>query len=427
VYNWSEQDVLVAYRVSNGRLVLPPFAQGSILSPGHPGGSLTVSARGSAANTGIVWASMPTSRDAKHNLAAGTLRAFNAETLAEIWNSNQVSTRDRVGNLMKFVPPVVANGKVFLPNHDNAVHVYGLLPTDFGLSVTPSAQTIAPSGTATYTVSVTAQAGFTGEVSLGASGAPSGTTVSFNSQAITSSGTSAMTVRVPAATSGNSTITVTGTSGSIVRAANPITLTVSPSRPAIGAIGIDFVGTSTATMAATERAGVISQTNWNSAAGAVRAAALPLINDSGATTSAALTWSSNSGWMTTRIADIAGNARMMKGYLDTTSTSTTTVNVTGLSPRAYDIYVYVDGSNGTAQRSGAYTISGPGITTTTVTAIDVASTNFGTTFTPANDGAGNYVKFTINADAFTITATPATASTTTRRAPVNGIQIVPVP
>jgi hypothetical protein len=28
---------------------------------------------------------------------------------------------------MKFIPPVVANGKVFLPNHDNAVRVYGLL------------------------------------------------------------------------------------------------------------------------------------------------------------------------------------------------------------------------------------------------------------------------------------------------------------
>ena len=142
VYNWSEKDVLVAYRLEDNRLQVPPYAQGNILSPGHPGGSLTVSAHGSAANTGIIWASMPTSHDAKHSLAAGTLRAFNAETLTEIWNSNQVSTRDRVGNLMKFVPPVVANGKVFLPSHDNAVHVYGLLPESFSVAVAPSVRAV---------------------------------------------------------------------------------------------------------------------------------------------------------------------------------------------------------------------------------------------------------------------------------------------
>jgi hypothetical protein len=127
VYNWSESDVLLAYRFVTGKLVTPPYAQGAVMSPGHPGGSLTLSANGSAADSGIIWASMPTSQDVKHIIGAGTLRAFNAETLAEIWNSDRVSSRDRLGNLMKFVPPVVANGNVYLPNHDNAVRVYGLL------------------------------------------------------------------------------------------------------------------------------------------------------------------------------------------------------------------------------------------------------------------------------------------------------------
>jgi len=127
IYNWNEDDTLLAYRLSGGKLT-GPFAQGQVMSPGHPGGSLTVSANGATAGTGIVWASMPTNRDATHILTGGTLRAYHAETLAEIWNSDQNATRDRVGTLMKFVPPVVANGKVFMANHDNGVAVYGLLP-----------------------------------------------------------------------------------------------------------------------------------------------------------------------------------------------------------------------------------------------------------------------------------------------------------
>jgi hypothetical protein len=181
-----------------------------------------------------------------------------------------------------------------------------------------------------------------------------------------------------------------------------------------------------AAMGATELAGVVAQSHWNSAAGATRATALPLVDGSGTATSAGVTWSANNGW-STPIADAPGNARMMKGYLDTTSTSTTTVTVTGLPLRGYTVYVYVDGANGTHQRSGAYTISGAGITTTTVTAIDTASTNFTTTLTRANNSAGNYVEFTITAGAFSVTAVPAVADSTTRRAPINGVQIVAVP
>jgi hypothetical protein len=426
VYNWSEKDVLLAYRFSNGKLVTPPYAAGHVLSPGHPGGSLTVSAHGSASNTGIIWAAMPTSQDLKHIVGAGILRAFNAETLAEIWNSDQVASRDRLGDLMKFVPPVVANGRVYLPNHDNAVNVYGLLPSDFSINVSPASQTASPGAlSVNYAVAVTAQAGFAGQVSLAASGGPSGTTIALAPELLDSAGTSKMTVTVPAgAPTGTFKLTVTATSGTRVHTATPSIVVVAASTPA-GAIGIDFVGTSTSTMAASEQAGVVVQSHWNSAVGAVRTSALALVDGNGAATGAGLTWTSHNGWQTP-IADAPGNARMMKGYVDTTSTSTTTVNVTGLPPRAYDVYVYVDGANGTSERSGAYTISGAGITTKTITAVDAASTDFSTTFTQAIDSAGSYVKFTITACGFTLTAAPSAAATTTRRAPVNGIQIVPI-
>ena len=55
------------------------------------------------------------------------LRGVNAETLQELWNSEQRPKRDRLGTLMKFVPPLVVGGKVYVPNYDDAVRVYGLL------------------------------------------------------------------------------------------------------------------------------------------------------------------------------------------------------------------------------------------------------------------------------------------------------------
>ena len=36
--------------------------------------------------------------------------------------------RDAPGNFTKFAPPVVANGKVYVPTQSKAVSVYGLLP-----------------------------------------------------------------------------------------------------------------------------------------------------------------------------------------------------------------------------------------------------------------------------------------------------------
>jgi regulation of enolase protein 1 (concanavalin A-like superfamily) len=126
VFNWSETDVLTSYQLKGG-LLTGPYAQGVVVSPGHPGGSLTVTANGSTAHTGIVWASMPTSENAKHVLTAGILRAYDAETLQELWTSEENPGRDRVGTLVKFVPPLVDNGRVYMATQDNAVAVYGLL------------------------------------------------------------------------------------------------------------------------------------------------------------------------------------------------------------------------------------------------------------------------------------------------------------
>ena len=196
-----------------------------------------------------------------------------------------------------------------------------------------------------------------------------------------------------------------------------------PPPPAMGPIGIDFVGTGLA-MAPGETAGVISQANWNGAAGSAQSSPLALVDASGTATSATVTWSANGGWAVP-ITDQAGDRRLMRGYLDTSSTSVTTVTVTGLPSGTYDVYVYADGDNREYTRTAAYRISGSGVTDTTINLTDTAYTNFSGTFTQAAGGAGNYVKFAITAGGFMLTATPLTGTNPTLRAPINAIQIVP--
>ncbi len=56
------------------------------------------------------------------------LHAYNAGNVAvEYWNSAMAGSRDQAGNAVKFVPPTVANGKVYVSTRTE-VDAYGLLP-----------------------------------------------------------------------------------------------------------------------------------------------------------------------------------------------------------------------------------------------------------------------------------------------------------
>lgn len=98
---------------------------------------------------------------------------------------------------------------------------------DFSMSTTQSTQTVTVGGTSPNTVTVAAINGFTGTVSLGTSGLPSGVTGSFTPTSVTGgSGTSMLAIAAgPTATPGTYTFTVTGTSGSLVHSV-PVTLIV---------------------------------------------------------------------------------------------------------------------------------------------------------------------------------------------------------
>jgi outer membrane protein assembly factor BamB len=127
MYEWSESDFIRAYLIKDGLLERESFTKGAVPSKGSPGGTISISADGPKPGTGIVWATGTTNGSADHGNAAGALYAFNAETLETLWSSQQNVKRDRLGTLVKFVAPVVAVGRVYIPNFDNAVNVYGLL------------------------------------------------------------------------------------------------------------------------------------------------------------------------------------------------------------------------------------------------------------------------------------------------------------
>jgi len=138
MYLWPDSgDRLRQYQFTGGLFNTTPFAQGAAPGgSGSPGGILAVSANSTNAGSGIVWASVNTSSDANHTVVPGTLHAYNAQNVSsELWNSDQISARDSLGNLAKFVAPTVANGKVYMSTFSRRVNVYGLFAPPITLQV----------------------------------------------------------------------------------------------------------------------------------------------------------------------------------------------------------------------------------------------------------------------------------------------------
>jgi hypothetical protein len=132
LYVWGSGDVLREYELENGLFETTPEATTGTdaATPNFiaqdPTGNLAVSSNGSMPGTGIVWACKPLSNP-DHMTVAGTFFAFDAMTLKELWDSNQNAARDSCDSYAKFVPPTVANGRVYLATHSKEVLVYGLL------------------------------------------------------------------------------------------------------------------------------------------------------------------------------------------------------------------------------------------------------------------------------------------------------------
>ena len=100
---------------------------------------------------------------------------------------------------------------------------------NYTLSASPTSLTMTQGGSGTSTISVTPQNGFSGSVSLSASGLPSGVTASFSPNPTTTTSTLTLTAG-SAASTGTVTVTIMGTSGTLTNTTT-LTLTVTPPPP----------------------------------------------------------------------------------------------------------------------------------------------------------------------------------------------------
>jgi hypothetical protein len=148
IYAWANGDHLKAFSVSAGRLSGSPTSQ-SAETNGFPGATPVVSASGTA--NGIVWA---VESDAYTSNGPAILRAYNAGNVSTLlYGSNLTSGRDQLGPAVKFVVPVVTNGKVYV-GAQSEVDVFGILgsvPQTAAPAISPAAGFYAASVTVTMT------------------------------------------------------------------------------------------------------------------------------------------------------------------------------------------------------------------------------------------------------------------------------------
>jgi hypothetical protein len=134
IYVWPENDFLKAFRYDPGAGRIDcraapdpdcdPISQSTTMDPenvpggshGMPGGFLSISANGSEAGSGLVWAFHPYNGNANQKLVDGILRVYDASDLTrERWNSRLNLDRDDLGPYPKFTWPTIAGGRVYAP------------------------------------------------------------------------------------------------------------------------------------------------------------------------------------------------------------------------------------------------------------------------------------------------------------------------
>lgn len=136
VYTWREHDHLRAFRLSDRfedcnaghPASCDSWARSDDYIAHHPGGMLSLSSHGTDASSGIVWASTVQSPG-----GPGKLLAFRAMPPAEtpgrlqkLWDSDDC-TGDMPEAGSGFIPPTVANGRVYLATQAGTVVVYGAI------------------------------------------------------------------------------------------------------------------------------------------------------------------------------------------------------------------------------------------------------------------------------------------------------------
>jgi hypothetical protein len=107
---------ILEFKFTDAKLGATPIAK-TATSFGYPGATPSISSDG--LKNGILWATEYTN--------PAVLHAYNAESLVELYNTNQAAGgRDNFGAGNKFITPMIANGKVYVGT-TTGVGVFGLL------------------------------------------------------------------------------------------------------------------------------------------------------------------------------------------------------------------------------------------------------------------------------------------------------------
>jgi uncharacterized membrane protein len=315
------------------------------------------------------------------------------------------------------------------------------LVADFSIQVTPASQTVNAPGSTTYTVSTTVLNGFNGVVTLGVNGLPAGASAAFNPSTITGTGSSTLTVTVPAGTSaGNYQLNVFGNSGSLSHtAAVNLTViapdfTISASPSSISVLPGGCASYTASTTALNGFTGTISLSQSGAPTGASATFNPLTIIGAGSSTLTVCTASSTpAGSYTVTITGISGSLNhntpviltVQDFSLSGTPSSQTvtpgtgasyTVSTTALNGFTGAVSLSISGvPSGASATFNPTSINGAGASTLSVT---TSSTTPGGSYPLTITGSSGTVSHTVTltlvvaAPDFTMTATPASLNVT---------------
>jgi uncharacterized membrane protein len=201
-------------------LVVPTPTFSIVISPGTQtitaGNSTTYTVAASAVNgfSGSVTLSTGT-------LPSGISATFSPNPVAAGSSSTMTISSTASAAVGTYSLPVNGtSGSLTNTANPSPILIVNPVPPNFSVAATPSSSTVVAGAKATYTFTTTAINGFTGVVSLSASGLPTGATAAFSPTSITGSGSSTLTVTTSTSTpAGTYTLTLTGVSGSLTSSA----------------------------------------------------------------------------------------------------------------------------------------------------------------------------------------------------------------
>ena len=247
-----------------------------------------------------------------------------------------------------------------------AITIVAAPTPSFALAVAPTTLSLAQSGTASSTVTLTRAGGFTGGVTLAAENLPAGVTAAFNPASPVTGNTSTLTLTASAtATLGAATVTVRGTGTGVTAQTATIALTVTAPAPVGFSLGLNPAtlavtqGTNgTSTVNITRTGGFAGSVNLTASGlpNGVTAAFNP-VDATGNTSTLTLTASATAATGAATVT-IKGTSA---GQTDQTTTLALTVNVAAgytlsLTPTTLSI---AQGTNGTSTvnitRTGGFT------------------------------------------------------------------------